>query len=118
MDLHDGRRGAGPRQLLDLCGRDLQDDRALVDLANLLRVRELQPLLSAPEIYDKPVEDVGVHVGQDMLDPTHGLAVAADDVRAGLERHVRDRLTVVHAASITAAGLCSTHSPWGCSAET
>src|SRR3954471_17301046 len=117
MDFHDGRSGPGLRQLPDLGGGHLQDDRAFIDLAHLLRVRELQPVRPGPEIDDEAVEDVGVDVREDVLDLANLLTVAAHDIRARLERQVRDPLAVIHAASITATGLCSTHSPWGCSAE-
>ena len=104
MVLHH-RRGRGrPRQVLHLIGRHGQDNRALVELRNLVCIDEAVPARSEMDVDDESIEDISVCVGQDVFDLAHTRTVGTQDVRASFEREVRDPLPVVHAASIAGAG--------------
>src|SRR5436305_14435472 len=91
------------RQVLNVRGRERQYHAGLSEFRNLGRIDEMKA--SGPELNvdDYPVEDVGLFVGEDMLDGADLVAVGADHKGAGLEAPIRNGVVRCHARSITLA---------------
>ena len=86
----------GSDELVGLACVERQDDAALVDRLDLLGIGEAPASGTAAPVDHEAVEDVGVGVGQHVLDHADALAVAAQHRRALLEDEVRDGVSEIH----------------------
>src|SRR5438067_6856828 len=111
-----GGVGLRLRQVLDVRARERQHHPGLSELSNLGRIDEMKAPGPEPYVDDYPVEDVGLLIGEDMLDGADLVAVGADHRGAGLEAPIRNGVVCCHAkehnfGSGSACERCSGHGP-------